>query len=380
MIRCKKCVMPDTKPGVVLDDEGICQACRHAAKKAKINWDNRMDELKKLCDKYRGINGDYYDCIITVSGGKDSHFQVYIMKEVMKMNPLLVNVDNFSWTETGRHNYYNMSDAFGCDILSLSLNRKIARKMLRKAFERLGSPTWYWDRAVYVYPIRIAINMNIPLIVYGENVAVEYGGVQKEESYSAKDQINNDVVKPVNLEEWIDDDIKMKDLYTCVYPTKEEIEKSKLEPIYLSYFVPWDGYKNYQIAKKYGFKSLGDTGEWKREGYIEDYDQIDALGYLVHPWLKYPKFGFSRSTDVCCYWIRSGKISRKEAIKLVEENDPKLVDPKALKDFLEFTGYTEEEFWTITEKFINPKVWEKIGEHEWKLKDSETEQILKIPL
>ena len=372
--------MPDTKPGVVLDSEGICQACRHAEKKSKINWDTRMEELKKLCDKYRGINKDYYDCIIAVSGGKDSYFQIYIMKELMKMNPLLVNVDNFSWTATGKHNYYNMSDAFGCDILSLSLNRKVARKMLRKAFEKLGSPTWYWDRAVYVYPLRMAINMNIPLIVYGENVAVEYGGVQKEESYSAKDQINNDVVKPVSLEEWLDEDIKMKDLYTCVYPTKEEIEEAKLDPIYLSYFVPWDGYNNYQIARKYGFKSLGDTGEWEREGYIEDYDQIDALGYLVHPWLKYPKFGFSRSTDVCCYWIRSGKISRKEAIKIVEKNEQQSVDPKALEDFLKFTGYTEDEFWIFTEKFINSKVWEKIGEHEWKLKDSETKQTLKIPL
>lgn len=379
MRRCKRCVMPDTKPGVVLDEEGVCQACRHVEKKKQIDWDARLEELRKLCDKYRGSKGDYYDCMIPVSGGKDSHFQIYMLKEVMKMNPLLINVDNFSWTETGRQNYYNMSEAFGCDILSLSLNRKVARKMVRKAFEKLGSPTWIWDRAVYVFPIRMAINMNIPLVVYGENVSIEYGGVLKKETYSAKDQINNDVVKPVDLEEWLDEDITMKDLYTCVYPVKEEIEAAKLEPIYLSYFVPWDGYANYQLAKKYGFKSLDDTGEWKREGYIEDYDQIDAIGYLVHPWLKYPKFGIGRATEVAGYWIRGGRIPRDEALKLAEEHDHKL-DSKALRDFLDFTGYSEKEFWEITESFINEDIWEKVGDHEWKLKDTETNQILRIPL
>lgn len=296
MKRCKRCVMLDTKPGVFLDEEGICPACRHAERKKKTDWNARMEELRKLCDRYRGSKRDYYDCINTVSGGKDSHFQIYMMKEVMKMNPLLINVYNFSWTETGLHNFNNMSEVFGCDTISLHLNRKVARKMTRKAFEKLGSPNWYWDLAVYVFPIRIAINMKIPLVVYGENVAVEYGGVQEEETYSAKDQINNDVVKDVGgLDFWLDEDITMKDLNPMIYPTPEEIEEAKLEPVYLSYFIPWDGYNNFQLAKKCGFKSLDDTGEWKREGFIEDYDQIDAIGYLFHPWLKYPKFGIGHA-------------------------------------------------------------------------------------
>lgn len=363
---CKKCVIPDTRPGIYFDEEGVCAACRAAERKKQIDWDARREELEKLCDKYRR-NDHYYDCIITVSGGKDSHFQIHVMKNLMKMNPLLVNINNFSWTETGRHNFNNMSDAFGCDIISLTLNRKVARKLLQKAFEKLGSPTWYWDRAVYTFPIKMGINMKIPLIVYGENVNYEYGGLQKKETYSAKGQIYNDVVKDVGgLDFWLDDEITMKDLNPIIYPTKEEIEEAGLEPVYLSYFVPWSGYKNYQIAKKYGFKSLGDTGEWRREGFIEDYEQIDAIGYLVHPWLKYYKFGHANTTDVCCYWIREGRITREEAIKLVKEHDHKL-DPRALKYFLEFTGYTEKEFWEIAERFRNKEIFEKVN-GEWKLK------------
>lgn len=361
---CKKCVMPDSRPGLVLDSEGVCQACRVAERKKEINWNLRYQELQKLCNRYRANN--YYDCIVTVSGGKDSYFQVYVMKELMKMNPLLINVYNFSWTKTGLDNFNNLSNTFGCDIISLHLNRKLARRMMQKAFEKLGSPMWCWDKAVYVFPIRMAINMKIPLVVYGENVSYEYGGFQREETYSAKDQINNDVVKPVDWSFWLDKEMTINDLNVLIYPSKEEVENACIEPVYLSYFFPWDGYHNCEIAKKYGFKSLDDTDEWKREGYIEDYDQIDAIGYLVHPWLKYYKYGHARVTDVCCYWIRSGKISRNEAIELVKEHDHKL-DPRVLNDFLEFTGYTEKEFWEIAERFRNKEIWERIGS-EWKLK------------
>ena len=364
---CKKCVMPDTRPGIEFDAEGVCYACRVAEQRKSIDWDKRFKELEQLCDKYRGTNGNYYDCIIAVSGGKDSHYQTYVMKELMHMNPLLVNVSNFSWTKTGLHNFNNINEAFGCDVISLHLNRKMAKKFLWKALVKMGSPTWYWDKAVYVFPIRIGINFKIPLIVYGENISYEYGGFQKEETYSARDQINNDVVKAVDWGYWLDDDITMKDLNPVIYPTPEEIKEAGLEPIYLSYFVPWDGYKNMKLAKKYGFKSLDDTGEWKREGYIEDYDQIDALGYLVHPWLKYPKYGHARATDVASYWIRTGRITREEGIKLVKKHDHKL-DKMALQDFLDFVGHTEEEFWQAIEKFWNTDLFEK-KHGKWELKN-----------
>ena len=157
--------------------------------------------------------------------------------------------------------------------------------------------------------------MNIPLVVYGENVSYEYGGVLQEESYSAKDQINNDVAKKVDFSLWYENGVSQKEINMLMYPSVKEIQKASLEPIYLSYFMPWDGRKNYRIAKKYGFRDL--KHEWKREGYIEDYDQIDSIGYLSNVWMKYPKFGFARATDVVGYWIRSGKISREQGASLM---------------------------------------------------------------
>ena len=372
---CKKCVIPDTRPGIVFDEEGVCHPCRAAEKRKEIDWDSRFKELKKLCDKHRGKNGDYYDSIVTVSGGKDSHFQVYAMKELMKMNPLLINVYNFSWTETGMGNFNNMSEVFGCDTVSMHLNRKLAKKFLWKAFVKLGAPTWYWDRAVYAFPLRMGINFNIPLIVYGENVCYEYGGFQTEETYSAKEQMHNDVVKETEWDFWLDEDIKMKDLNAVVYPTREEMDKAGLDPIYLSYFLRWDGFSHMEIAKKYGFKSLNDTGEWYREGYIEDFDQIDAIGYLVGPWLKYPKYGHARATDVACYWIRTGRITREEGIKLVKEHDHRL-DKKVLKDLLDFVGHTEEEFWKILDRFYNRDIFERVN-GKWQLKDPIYKDLLR---
>ena len=174
-----------------------------------------------------------------------------------------------------------------------------------------------------------------------------------------------DVAKDVDWSLWDDAGITDKELNCLAYPEKSDIEDANLEPIYLSYFVPWDGYRNYQIAKQYGFRDI--THEWIREGYIENFDQVDTIGYLVNAWLKYPKLGFHRATDVSCYWIRSGKITREQGINYVKEHDHKL-DQKILDDWLDFTGYTDKEFWVIVEKFWNRDIFEKV-DGIWKLKN-----------
>lgn len=355
--------MPDTKPGLILDNEGICQACRHYEQRKMVDYDSRFEELKKLADKYRKDDGSH-DCIIAISGGKDSHFQVYVLKELLGMNPLLVSVsDPFSKTRAGEHNFQNIAEAFSCDIVALHQNPSLVRKMVRIAFEEMGSPTWPIDRAIYTFPLKMAIRWKIPLVVYGENVSWEYGGVLQKETYSARDQIKNDVVKTIDWDFWFDRGISQKEIEMLRNPTDEEIESAGLEPIYLSYFIPWDGYRNFQIAKRYGFRDL--SHEWKREGFIEDYDQVDSIAYLVHPWLKYPKFGFARATDVVGYWIRSGRINKNEGAQLIRDHDHKL-DQRALDDFLQFTGFTDREFWNIVDKFYNRDIFEKV-DGVWKL-------------
>jgi hypothetical protein len=265
------------------------------------------------------------------------------MKEDMGMNPLLVNVSNFSWTSAGEINYKNMLTTFDCECLSLDLSPATAKKLFRYSFEKYGSPTWYWDRAVYTYPLWVAKKFDIPLIVYGENISYEYGGPNDEDTPDALNQVNNAVADGYCLGDFVDAGVHPNRTYLLEPPNTDG-----LRPIYLGYYIPWSGSRNRAVAESYGFIGLR---EWEtRAGYVEQYDQIDAVGYLVHCWMKYPKYGHARATDVCSYWIREGLMSRERAMELVEKNDH-ILDTTIAHDFINFCGYTVDEFWSIVERF-----------------------------
>ncbi len=363
---CKRCVMPDTRPGIKFNSEGICSACQSFEKRKEINWEDRYQEFEALCNKYRGMNGNNFDCAIAVSGGKDSHYQVHIMKEIMNMNPVLITVeDNFEMTEAGKHNLKNISEEFSCPIISLKPDRKVQKKLMKYTFEQYGKPTWFIDRLIYTFPMHMALKFNTPLLVYGENVSYEYGGTDCEETYSAKNQLSNGVASDIDINELLGiEGITKQALEMTKAPAIEELEG--LEPIYVSYFIPWNSYSNYLFAKKRGFKDL--THEWSRTHHIENFDQVDSRAYLVHPWLKYPKFGHATATDYAARFVRYGLISREEAKELVKKHDHAL-DPKSVQDFIQFVGYTETKFWEIIDEFYNKELFEKDIFGQWKLKN-----------
>ncbi|MFX1443662.1 MAG: N-acetyl sugar amidotransferase [Promethearchaeota archaeon] len=365
MKRCKRCVITDTRPGISFHEDGICFPCRYWETRDQIDWDKRRAELDELCDKHRR-DDDYYDCIITVSGGKDSTYQVGLFKEELGMNPLCLMVDNGSWTETGRMNYNNLSERFGVDIIKLTQNRKMCKILARKLFEDIMTPTMYWDRAVYVWPLQMALKLDIKLVVYGENTNYETGGPIKGETPDALVQLKNGILSPEPLETWCVEGVTMKDLQPGVIPSIEELKT--LDVIFASYYVPWSRAANREYARKNGFKSLHDTGEWIREGLREfEYEQVDTIGYLADQYCKFMKFGFSSMTELCSQAIRDGEMTRQHAIRLVNEEDWKL-DKKMLADFCLGLGITEEHFWEVCEKFANRELIEKRN-GVWRLKE-----------
>jgi len=359
---CVKCLMPDTRPGLKLNDDGVCTACISYEHQKNTDWNKRWSELEKLCDKYRGCNGNGYDCAIAISGGKDSHFQVYTIKEKLKMNPLLLTAGNIDWTETGKKNLENISDTFGCDTIMFYPNRRVARIMFKKAFEEIGSPSWYLDSAIYSFPVKMAMKLGIKLLIYGEDVNYTYGGKFDAETPSALHQFKNDVVKPV-WDIWFkDNQLNEKDLESTKFPNIDEIQKFGLEPTYLSYFVPWNSHHNFQVASKYGFRHL--RHEHKREGWVEDYDQIDSLSYLVNPYIKYLKFGHASATDIASRWIRYGLKTRDEMIPIVKEKDG-LLDQEVIEKFCEFTKMSIHKFWQIMDKWYNKELFEQDQDGVW---------------
>ncbi|KKM75296.1 hypothetical protein LCGC14_1391640 [marine sediment metagenome] len=249
MKRCSKCLMAETKPGIVFDENGVCQACLHHAARKDVDWELRLKSLQTLTRYHRRYDGSY-DCIIPVSGGKDSYYQVHTIKEHCKMNPLLVCVgDHYAHTGAGIKNLRNLQKVFNCDLITAKLDPDLARTLTRRAFEQFGSPTWPIDRMIYCWPLQVAKQMGIQLVVYGENVSYEYGGFQNEDTASAKEQINNDVAKAVP--EGFFNGISPARTNMLQYP-----DVTNMEPIYLSYYVPWSGLVNLKYAQTKGFKPL----------------------------------------------------------------------------------------------------------------------------
>jgi N-acetyl sugar amidotransferase len=360
---CKKCVMPDTRPGLIFDEEGVCLACRNYERRSTVDWKARRAELHKLCNKYRREDG-YYNCIIPVSGGKDSHYLTYMMKEQEGMNPLLITVgDPFTKTQAGVNNLQNLGEAFRCDHITFNLSADLFRRVTKIGFEDLGEPLRFIEAGIYTVPIKLAMAMGIPLVVYGENAHYEFG-TAREDTNNAMRYIS-EVFKKIDFEFWLAKGISKKELNAIVQPLQGDLERVHPDPIFMSFYTPWDGDVSYQIAKRYGFTDL--AHEWKREGNIEDFDQIDSIAYIVHLWLKYPKFGFARTTDIASRWIRKGKITRDKAKELLMRHDHKL-DQRAMEDFISFLGYTRRQFWDIVEQFWNPELFENVG-GIWQLKN-----------
>lgn len=368
---CDYCVMPNTRPGIKFskDENGknICSACINHKNKDKIDYKARFKELEALCDKHRRRNGKFeYDCAIAVSGGKDSHYQVHIMKEKLGMNPVLFSVeDNFTMTEAGKKNLRNISETFKCHLITLKPDISTQKRVMLKTFEKYGKPTWFIDRLIYSYPFGMALKFNTPLLVYGENVSYEYGGGgDAKETPSAKGIFLNGVASDMDLNEFLDDEVKEENLQLFFDPSKDDLDK--LEPIYLSYFLKWNSYQNYIFAKKRGFTDL--SGEWDRAHTAENFDQIDSIGYILHAWMKYPKFGHAMSSDYAARFVRYGLLSREEAVKIVKQRDHNL-DNRCVEDFCSFVGISKTKFWQIIEKHYNKELFYKNEFGEFKLKN-----------
>jgi len=352
--------MPNTRPHTPFDG-GVCQACKNFDSRKNVNWDERLNELKDICDRHRRKDGTW-DCFIPVSGGKDSHAIIYWVKEVMKMNPLLITLgDPFTSTKAGLNNYYNMGDTFNCDQVLGTVSPDLVRRLTRSTFEEFLDPLRFVEQVLNTLPFKIGSNLGISLSFKGESPFIY--GASIEENKSVLERILKRTVQ-FDSNYWIERGAKKDELNSIKPLSDKEINQLKPESYYMSYFVPWSSVSNWEIAKRYGFVDL--SHEWKREGCIEDFEQIDSMAYLTHLWLKYPKFGFQRTSDIASRRIREGKLSVEKAKDLILQYDHKL-DQLALRDFINFLGIDIKGFWDIVERFWNPEIFEK-DIVSWKMK------------
>lgn len=347
MIRCSKCGFPDTRPGLYFVD-GVCGACLNYDKRKTIDWEARRALLHQFCGEYRGKTK--YDCLIPVSGGKDSYMLVKTMVEEEGMTPLLVTVtDSFTHTKAGTHNLRNLITKYNLNHFQYTISHDLFKRATRLAFEDMGEPLKFVEYAIYTIPFIMAQMFNIPFIVYGENSAYEYGTTDRESMYG--NHAIRTIVEKIEEERpwWERSGITRKELNSIV-PQITNYDNPKL--IFMSYFKPWSSTENLAEARKIGFHDL--TGEWDRLGTIESFEQVDSVAYMTHLSLKYPKFGFARVTDIATRRVREGLLTKEDALDAIKKYDHEF-DPLALKDFCDTIGYTEEEFWEIVSRHDRSK-------------------------
>lgn len=368
---CKTCLFPETKPDLSFNEDGVCSACLAAEQKnSGIDWNQREKDFFEIVNHYKKPDGKIgYDCLIPVSGGKDSTYQAYFMKYVCGLNPLCVCFETTAVTELGQLNLDNISK-MGIDVIHFKKNYDAYRKMVIESFIRVGDEMWPNHIGIFTIPVMIAVKFNIPLIIWGENPQQEYGGPHL-------DSVKNRILNRKWVEEFggllgnrIQDMIGVqglteKELTPYFYPADEEIERVGVTGIFLGHYFFWDARKQLEIVKEHGF-SVKEDGNI--EGTYTNYENLDEKLVGLHDYLKYVKYGFGRATDHACIDIRNNRLSRAEGLALVKQFDGKYPH-YAVHEFIKYSGMTKQEIDEVIDSYTNPVIFTQHEDRSFKRDD-----------
>jgi N-acetyl sugar amidotransferase len=357
---CKRCVMPDTKPDLHLDEEGVCNACRSYEKRKEVDWDVRYAELLRVLEKYRRTDGSNWDCIVPVSGGKDSTYQVVRMLQ-LGLNPLCVTSTTCDLSPLGRNNIENLKH-LGVDYVEMSPNPLVRAKLNSIGLKQVGDISWPDHVGMFTIPVCAAVQFNVPLLVWGENSQNEYGGPAAA--------AENNVLNRRWLEEFGGmlgmrfadligmEGIEAKHLIPYHYPSDNELARVGVTGMFLGHYIPWDGLSNALIAQANGFH----TYDKVVEGSMVSYENLDNYQTGIHDYFKFLKFGFGRATDLACMHIRRGRLTRQDGLEAVMRLDgtfPWEYLGKTLEKILQPLDITLDEFQKLCDKFTNKKIFKR---------------------
>jgi N-acetyl sugar amidotransferase len=336
--KCTRCNMPVSYEGLSLDELGICEICRASEEKMAINWKKKRKELEKIFDKYR--SKDNYDCIVPVSGGKDSAYQMHMLKHEFNMNPLAVTYSHNLFSKEGRHNLKTMLEQLDIDHIEYTPKRSLVNRMMTKSLSLIGDSCWHCHAGIGAFPLQMAIKLNIKLLVWGESAA-EWG---KCSTYSNPLNYDEDYFRKVSTKKGTDEmlrvntSISKQEVPFFYPPSAEQFKESKLQGIFMGDYIFWDGeYFTEFLVKHYGWK------ERKVEGTYKQYKSAECILTGAHDYSKYVKRGFGRGTDFATQDLRQGIISLDEFDELSNAYDSE--EPLILDYYLKKTGMTKKEFY-----------------------------------
>jgi N-acetyl sugar amidotransferase len=357
---CSTCLNMSTRPRIQFDSKGRCNACVWSEEKKNLDWGARQAELKVLLDKYRSKDGRGFDCVVPVSGGKDGSYVAYTLKHKYGMNPLAITVRPALSLKIGDENLANFIDS-GYNHIHVSPNSQVMQKLNKHGFIEKGFPYYGWLIAIKTAVIQTAMSFHIPLLFYGEDGEVEYGG-----STESKNKAGYDIeyMKRVYFEGGYqkvfdivlaDKSIHEADLTFWRFPSDEQVRERQLTFTHWSYYESWDSYRNYVVAKEHcGLKEKEETNS----GTFTNFAQNDQALYALHAYLMYLKFGFGRATQDAGIEIRRGAMTRDQALNLVNAFDNQY--PYDFIDkYLDYYKMSKAEFDAVLDRYANKDLFEK---------------------
>ena len=369
MIYCKRCLYPSNHPyGMIFDDVGICMGCRVHEEKDVLDWDSRFKKLEQIAHTNSKIMGTKnFDCIIPVTGGGDSYFIVHVAKNLLGMNPLLVNYNSHYNTKLGIRNLANLSTVFDCDIVTSTLSPNHLKKITNQSIKQYGSMYWQALAGYTTFPVQTAIRFRIPLIIWGVHPWSEQTGMfshidEVEMSHRCRKE---HALMGISAEDLVhsDSNVSRSDVQPFIYPYDNELEAVGVRGIYLSNYIRWDSKTQHELMiEQYGYE----TSEQQRTfNTYEDVHCFHSAG--IHDFIKYLKYGYSKVTDHASREIRLKRMTRKTGIEMVKKYSEK--EPEDLDLFLKWIGMNKDDFYLHINKFRDKDAWH-LQDNKWKLNDS----------
>lgn len=359
---CSRCVLPDSRPGLSLDAEGVCTACRTHERRDEIDWPAREAAFESLVARARERSSGY-DCLIPVSGGKDSTWQVVSCLQA-GLRPLCVTWRPPLRTAVGQRNLDNLVE-LGVDHIDYRISPDVERRFARAAFARRGDPGIPMHMALFAIPLTLAVRLRIPMVVWGENSAVEYGGDDGVATGHRMDGAwleRYGVTGGTTWRDWVGaEGLTERDLAAYRAPDPDALAAAGVEAVFLGHYRPWDPLTTARIAHQHGFRA---DPQGARTGRSDAADIDDEL-ISVHHWLKWHKFGFTRTYDNLALEIRNGRMTRHAAVDELRARG----DERPRSDIVRFCGFVgieEDEFERVADGYRDRDVWTR-ADGRWRI-------------
>lgn len=363
---CRRCLYPENHPlGLTFDSNGICSGCLIHEEKDQLDWDSKRKRLEEILSEYRSTSGKVYDCIIPVSGGRDSYFIVDLIKNEFRMNPLLVTYNKHYNTKVGIRNLAYLRTLFDCDLVMKMVSAKTVKKLTKHTLGVMGSMYWHCLAGQTVYPIETAVRLRSPLIIWGAHQGVDQVGMfshEDEVEMTRKYRKDHDLMG-WEAEDLIseEDGISEEDVMPFIYPHDKDLERIGIRGIYLNNFIRWDTKAQHEkMIERFNYKTA------KKIRTFDSYNDVDCVHYSgLHDYIKEIKWGYGKVVDHATRELRLRRLNRKDAILRTRGFSGVDSLPSDSEVFFEWLGIGKSDFHFIIDGFRDHKLWRKDGPQGW---------------